>query len=86
MVLEVQQKAKQTNYKQHAPLWDASNDIARSMGCMTKNKQNSWTKADVTAENISRALKIRRNGTPIPNQQGDPYLKDQYTLLAQRRR
>jgi hypothetical protein len=71
MVLEVQQKAKQTNYKLNAPLWDASNDIT-SMGCMTKNKQNSWTKVDVMAENISRALKSAATELQYPTNKGIP--------------
>ena len=42
------------------------------MGCMTKNKQNSWTKADVTAENISRALKSAATELQYPINKGIP--------------
>jgi hypothetical protein len=40
------------------------------MGCMTKNKQNSWTKAGVTAENISRALKSVAMELQYPTNKG----------------
>jgi hypothetical protein len=37
---------------------------------MTKNKQNSWTKADVTAENIIRALKSAATELQYPTNKG----------------
>jgi hypothetical protein len=42
------------------------------MGCMTKNKQNSWTKADVMAENINRALKSAATELQYPTNKGIP--------------
>jgi hypothetical protein len=39
---------------------------------MTKNKQNRWTKADVTAENISRAIKFAATELQYPTNKGIP--------------
>jgi hypothetical protein len=55
-------------------------------GLYDQEQTKQLDKGGRNGREYQQSTKIRRNGTPIPNQQGDPYLKDQHTILAQRQR